>query len=126
MNDVVLFGKALADPTRVRALLALMENDLCVCELSDALELSVSTLSTHLQTIRQAGIVETNRRHKWVEYAVSSEARPVLDAVFSANRAALLADRRLQRDADRIRQRLAMRVDGVCCHGPGQLAPASK
>ena len=121
MNDVVLLGKALADPTRVRILYALTQSDLCVCEMVDVLEMGQSTLSSHLQTIRQAGIVETNRRHKMVSYALTDEARPLIAAILELNRAALEADRRIARDQVRIRERLQMRKNDVCVLGPGQL-----
>lgn len=121
MNDVVLFGKALSDPTRVRILHALLQSDLCVCEMVDALEMGQSTLSSHLQTIRQAGIVETSRRHKMVSYALTAEARPLLDAVMGLNRAALAADRRISRDLQRVRERVQLRKNDICVLGPGQL-----
>lgn len=121
MNDVVLLGKALADPTRVRILVALLESDLCVCEMVDALEMGQSTLSSHLQTIRQAGLVETTRRHKMVSYALTSESRPLVAAILGASESSLRADRRIARDRHRTQDRLALRENGVCHLGPGQL-----
>lgn len=121
MNDVVLFGKALADPTRVRILDALLTSDLCVCEMVDALEMGQSTLSAHLQTIRQAGIVETTRRHKMVSYALTDDARPLVEAIMAFHREGVDAEKRIQRDRSRIRQRLQLRAQGVCVLGPGQL-----
>jgi ArsR family transcriptional regulator, arsenate/arsenite/antimonite-responsive transcriptional repressor len=121
VNDVVLLGKALSDPTRVRILAALTSSDLCVCEMVDALEMGQSTLSAHLQTIRQAGIVETSRRHKMVSYALTEEARPLIVAVLEAYRASVEADKRLQRDRSRILERLGLRAEGHCVLGPGQL-----
>lgn len=121
MNDVVLFGKALSDATRVRILYALLQSDLCVCEMVDALEMGQSTLSSHLQTIRQAGIVATNRRHKMVSYALTAEARPLLASVMGLNQAALEADRRISRDLIRVRERIQLRKNDVCVLGPGQL-----
>ena len=59
MNELVLAAKALADPTRVRVLAALRDGELCVCELSDVLDVTQSTLSTHLQVIRDANLVQT-------------------------------------------------------------------
>lgn len=121
MNDVVLLGKALADPTRVRILYALTESDLCVCEMVDALEMGQSTLSSHLQTIRQSGIVETTRRHKMVSYALADDARKLLLVIFEAYRDALEADHRIRRDRARVLQRVRLREDGRCVLGPGQL-----
>ena len=121
MNDVVLLGKALSDPTRVRILYALLQSDLCVCEMVDALEMGQSTLSSHLQTIRQAGVVETSRRHKMVSYALTAEARPLIDAIIASNRSALEADRRIARDQVRVQERIQLRKNDVCVLGPGQL-----
>jgi ArsR family transcriptional regulator len=126
MNDVVLFGKALADPTRVRILAALLKNGLCVCELADALEMSQSTLSNHLQTLRQAGVLSTTQRHKWINYSIEPSAKPALEAVLNHYAEALKADQRGQRDAERIRRRLAIRVDGYCVLGPNQLDQGEK
>lgn len=121
MNDVVLLGKALSDPTRVRILYALLQSDLCVCEMVDALEMGQSTLSSHLQTIRQAGVVETNRRHKMVSYALTSEAKPLIEAIMASNHRALEADRRISRDLARVRERIQLRKNDICVLGPGQL-----
>ncbi len=121
MNDIVLLGKALADPTRVRIIYALFHSDLCVCEMVDCLELGQSTLSNHLQTIRQANIVQTTRRHKMVNYALTEEAKQLIGPIAKANQPALKSDKRLARDKERINQRLKFRTNGICDLGPGQL-----
>lgn len=121
MNDVVLFGKAFADPTRVRIFAGLLLSDLCVCEMVDAFEMGQSTLSSHLQIIRQSGLVETSRHHKMVSYALTDEARPLVQAVLDLNAPALQSDKRLTRDRQRLQERLSLRQAGLCCLGPGQL-----
>lgn len=125
MNDLVLFGKAISDPTRIRVLSALREGELCVCELADALELSQSTLSNHLQVIRQAGLVSTRQAGKWIYYDLKPEQTAILEAVF-AHYQSLKTDQRLQRDAARLKQRLALRQDGCCVVGfvPEELVAA--
>ena len=121
MNDLVLLGKALADPTRIRILAALRLSELCVCELGDALEMSQSTLSTHLQTVRQAGLVNTRKDGKWIYYGLEATTAPLLDTIFCAHENALSLDKRLKRDADGVQKRLQLRVDGCCTLGSGQL-----
>jgi len=121
MNDLVLIGKALSDPTRVRILVGLIESELCVCELVDALELGQSTLSTHLQIIRQSGMVETTRAHKMVYYSLSEEHRPLVKNLILLNEESFKADKRIRRDLLRIGERLQLRQAGQCCLGPGQL-----
>ena len=117
MTELVLTAKALADPTRVRILAALRGRELCVCELCDALAVSQSTLSTHLQVIRDAGLVRTRKQGKWIYYAPAPEWEPLTEAIFTFFDGKLQADRRFQRDAAKIRQRLAERDGGECCRG---------
>lgn len=126
MNDLILLAKALADPTRVRVIAALRHSDLCVCELCDALEMSQSTLSTHLQTIRQARLVRTRKSGKWVIYRLEPEFIPLLDALFTHFQGAMNTDKRLRRDAERVARRLALRVNGCCVLGFGQLDSQEK
>lgn len=117
MNELVLAAKALADPTRVRVLSALRSGELCVCELSDALGVTQSTLSTHLQVIREAELVTTRKKGKWVYYALNSEAKRLLKGVFDFFADELASAPQLRRDTDRLKKRLDEREDGACCRG---------
>jgi ArsR family transcriptional regulator len=61
--------KALADPTRVGIVNALSAADeVCVCNLTEAFELSQPTISHHLKILREAGLVESSRRGTWAYY----------------------------------------------------------
>jgi ArsR family transcriptional regulator len=117
MNELVLAAKALADPTRVRVLAALRDGELCVCELSDALEVTQSTLSTHLQVIREADLVQTRKEGKWVYYALKPGAKRLLRGVFDFFADGLESDKLLRRDGSRLQKRLAERENGACCRG---------
>jgi len=121
MNDLVLFAKALADPTRVRILAALRLSVLCVCELCDALEMSQSSLSTHLQVIKQAGLVTARKDGKWVYYGLEPSHAPLVETLFSRYADGLRADQRLRRDADGVERRLSLRENGCCTLGFNQL-----
>lgn len=114
MNDLILFAKAFSEPTRVRIIAALRHTELCVCELVDALELGQSTLSMHLQVIRQAGLVTTRKQGKWIYYGIESDQLPLIDTLFAHHQTALDADRRLKRDAERIQYRCQLREDDCC------------
>ncbi|MDG4868251.1 metalloregulator ArsR/SmtB family transcription factor [Guyparkeria sp. 1SP6A2] len=71
------FFRALGDPTRLRCLLLLQqEGELCVCELTEALDLSQPKISRHLAHLRDAGIVQVRREGTWVFYRASSELSP--------------------------------------------------
>jgi ArsR family transcriptional regulator len=63
--------KALGDPVRLRLLsmIAAREGgEICVCELTPAFELSQPTISHHLKLLRQAGLIDCERRGTWVYY----------------------------------------------------------
>jgi ArsR family transcriptional regulator len=88
-----VFFRALADPTRLRCLMLLAaEGELCVCELTYALNLSQPMISRHLATLRRAGIVLDRREGLWIHYRVNLVlppwARQVLAMAARANAAA--------------------------------------
>ncbi len=60
--------KAAGDTTRLRILKLLDRDPLCVCQLVAVLGLSQSTVSKHLSILRGAGLIEDERRGKWVFY----------------------------------------------------------
>ncbi len=61
--------KAVANPTRAKILLALSCEELCVCDLAQVLEMSVSAVSHHLQHMRRAGVLRFRAEGKLVYYA---------------------------------------------------------
>ncbi|SOB77646.1 ArsR family transcriptional regulator [Marinobacter sp. LV10R510-11A] len=67
-NPVSIF-KALGDELRLAALLLIRDQGkLCVCELTEAFAVSQPKVSRHLATLRDVGLVETERRGQWVYY----------------------------------------------------------
>lgn len=60
--------KALAHPTRLMFVDALAEGERCVCELTEMAGADISTVSKHLSLLRNAGIVESDRRGTNVFY----------------------------------------------------------
>jgi ArsR family transcriptional regulator len=115
MRDLISLGQAIVDPTRVRIIAALRQGELCVCELVDALEISQSTLSTHLQVLRQTGMVTTRKEGRWIYYSLTDRKADLFDALFSHIRP--VADPRLRRDSERIARRVAIREKGRCVLG---------
>lgn len=77
--------RALADPTRLRCLLLLhREGELCVCELTHALDESQPKISRHLAQLREAGIVSDRRQGLWVHYRLHPELPAWAQAVLHA------------------------------------------
>ncbi|MGW5659974.1 ArsR/SmtB family transcription factor [Streptomyces sp. NPDC003758] len=65
--------KALGDPVRLRLLSLIASRaggEVCVCDLTPAFELSQPTISHHLKLLRQAGLIDCERRGTWVYYWV--------------------------------------------------------
>ena len=74
MPDLLKTLRAAADPNRLRVLLLLKAEELSVAELQEILTLGQSTISMHLQQLRQAGIVEDRRAGKSVLYRLARAA----------------------------------------------------
>jgi ArsR family transcriptional regulator, arsenate/arsenite/antimonite-responsive transcriptional repressor len=71
MNPELVFS-ILSDPTRLRALMLIQsEGEVCVCELTHALQVSQPKVSRHLALMRDAGIVEPRRDGPWMHYRLS-------------------------------------------------------
>ncbi|ROR32007.1 metalloregulator ArsR/SmtB family transcription factor [Inmirania thermothiophila] len=69
--------RALADGTRLRLVLLLAaEGELCVCELTHALDLAQPRISRHLALLRDLGILEARREGQWVFYSVARDLAP--------------------------------------------------
>lgn len=62
--------KALADRTRLRILNMLKKRAMCVCEITEVLQLSQSTVSGHLRVLKEASIVEARKDGLWIEYSL--------------------------------------------------------
>lgn len=70
--DLLQFYKCLADDTRLKSLLLLVrEKELCVCELTHALQQSQPKISRHLALLRQKQLVTDRRQGQWVHYQVN-------------------------------------------------------
>ena len=84
-DDHAATFKALADPTRVSIVSRLAAGDACcVCDLTDAFGLSQPTVSHHLRVLRDAGLVEAERRGTWAYYRLRPDAIERLRNVFEA------------------------------------------
>jgi len=89
--------KCLADETRARmTLLIASEGELCVCELTCALDLSQPKISRHLAQLREAGILMDRRQGQWGYYRLNPSlpewVQMMLKSVVDANAQWLSAD----------------------------------
>jgi ArsR family transcriptional regulator len=96
--DVVVICKALGDPTRLRILellkakgrsccdlIARSEPGLCACDIEDAVRLSPTAVNHHMGILRRAGLVNAEKRGRWVYYARNEAAiAGITDAIAKA------------------------------------------
>lgn len=70
--DANTFFSALANEVRLRCLVLLQsQGELCVCELTHALELSQPMISRHLALLRDSGVVQDRREGQWIYYQIN-------------------------------------------------------
>ncbi len=83
-GDLARMFKALGDPVRLRLLSLIASHaggEACVCDISATIDLSQPTISHHLKVLRQAGLLDCERRGTWVYYWVIPSALQQLSAV---------------------------------------------
>ena len=117
MTNVVTWFRAMADETRWRIVRLVEERALCVCELADILEMPQSSVSSHVQIIRKAGLLERETCGKWTYFRIRREHLVLLKMISKhfADSDAYASD------VERCEKRMARR-EGSCCPGPVKLA----
>ena len=73
INDTSDILKILGDPTRLRIVMALAKEELCVCDLSSLASVSVSAVSHQLRLLRGQRLVKFRKQGKMVYYSLADE-----------------------------------------------------
>lgn len=74
MRDLIPILKALSDETRFRLLELLLAKNLCGKALAGSLGVSEAAVSQHLKVLKEAGLVEGEKRGYWMHYSVQQES----------------------------------------------------
>ncbi len=119
MSDIVSFSRALADSTRWRIVWLVMDDALCICELADILGMPQSSVSSHVQIIRKAGLLESEKCEKWTYFQIRRDHRKLISSLAKFFNAA--EEPTLVTDSASALQRLAKRANS-CCPGPKKLS----
>ncbi len=85
-SQVAPLLKALADPVRLRLLSLIASHpggEACVCDLTEAFDLTQPTISHHLKVLHEAGLVEREKRGVWVYYRALTGALAALGALIA-------------------------------------------
>ena len=73
--DSVALLAVVAEPVRWRVLAALAANGTqCVCELEPVAAVATNVLSYHLKALREAGLITSARRGRWIDYTLAPDA----------------------------------------------------
>jgi ArsR family transcriptional regulator len=95
--------KALADETRLRIVLLLLDGELCVCEIIAALALPQSTVSRHLAYLKRTGWVRDRRQGVWMYYSLDEKnvliraLQPIIEKKLAGSRVHAAALARLKK-----------------------------
>jgi len=115
MREFMNLTKALADANRVRMLLALREQELCACQITELFGLGPSTMSKPWSLLCQAGVVGSRKNGRWVYYSLSGKkasvpVRRALEWVCDS----LAEDERIAEDKKRLKQILKLDPSAIC------------
>ncbi len=78
MAEPVDIVKALSDHGRLRILKLLEHRELCVCEITELIGLATSTISAHLNLLRNAGLIRDEKEGRWINYRLAGMADPFI------------------------------------------------
>ncbi|MBD3223759.1 MAG: metalloregulator ArsR/SmtB family transcription factor [Caldithrix sp.] len=103
MDKIVYAFKALADSNRIRILKMLEIRPLCVCEITEILNLATSTVSKHLSILRNAEFITDEKDGKWVNYYLNTDqTNPYMRHLLPLIRTWLTADERVLNDQKKV------------------------
>ncbi|HLR09009.1 MAG TPA: metalloregulator ArsR/SmtB family transcription factor [Bacillota bacterium] len=74
IEEVVLVFKLFGDRTRLAIMKLLETKQCCVCELTEAFDMSQPAISQHLRKLRDAKLVAEERRGQWVYYEINKQS----------------------------------------------------
>lgn len=115
MREFMTVARALGDENRVRALLALRDVELCLCQLILFLGLAPSTVSKHMSILKQARLVDSRKSGRWVYYRLADkEASPEGKGAIKWLRQCLTNDPSTIRDEERLLEVLALLPGDAC------------
>lgn len=118
IDEMTELFQLLSNETRLRLvnLLLSTEEEPCVCELEDALELPQYTVSRHLNKLKRIGIVDSRKDGVWTYYSLSyksnSEIRTILETIGQ-----VLEGEIFREDEKRLKERISLREEGKCVTG---------
>ncbi len=104
MRNLIKLFKALSDTNRIRILKMLEARSLCVCEITDVLNLANSTVSKHLSILRDAELIIDEKDGKWVNYYLNtSKTERYVSELLPLLSTWLPDDETIRKDAEKVK-----------------------
>jgi len=72
MKELATVFKALSDETRLRIIKLLEKGELCVCDITAALDMVQPKVSFHLNTLKGAGLIKDRKAGRWIHYSLEN------------------------------------------------------
>ena len=112
LDAAVEISRALGHPARLRTVAMLRTGELCVCQITEVLQLAQSTVSSHLRELRRAGLITERKDGRWVYFALSTdqEAKPWIDAALST----ASGDPQFEADELKVEELRCLPVEDLC------------
>jgi ArsR family transcriptional regulator, arsenate/arsenite/antimonite-responsive transcriptional repressor len=115
VESILAITRALSDENRLRALMALGDQEVCVCQLIELLQLAPSTVSKHMSVLKQAKLVAGNKKGRWMYYRLPGAAASLTTRrALSWVRQAASKDPRVLKDAARMKKILEKNREMLC------------
>ena len=112
LNNAVASARALGHPARLRAVAMLRSGELCVCQITEVLQLAPSTVSAHLKELKQAGLVSERKDGRWVYFDLIDDEETLswTDAALSP----LVGDPQIEADYRLVGELRRLPVEDLC------------
>ncbi len=104
MKEVLKAFKSLSNETNLRVLHLVLERECCVCEVMQALQISQSKASRHLNALYDAGFFKFRKEGLWSLYSVDEDMKDYLDALVTAAIKALKGNKATAADSERLKK----------------------
>ncbi len=77
LDEILRLAKAISEANRIKILFSLKTDELCACQITDYLGLAGSTVSRHMEILKQAGMIESEKRGRWIYFRLNENMSPI-------------------------------------------------
>ncbi len=112
MKDVTRAAQAISDETRLRILNLIMEQECCVCEVMQALDISQTRASRNLKVLYEAGFLNLRNDGLFTLYSIKNSKNGFFSNFIEGVRTALTSNKTAKNDLERLRE--ARRIGPGC------------